>query len=230
VKSPSLPPSPSLSLTHFPSHGRAAEQVARASCFASSLQSSFWSFLIFDFYAMGGTTTLLMLFCTLLLAFGAASVSAKACKGEDLPDAAKLRVGVKHRPETCSRKAQKGDKVVSNLSWLNMDKWTRLTTLSSFLVTGNVLYNQLSIHYTGKLYKDCSVFDSSLERGEPFGFTLGMKHVIAGWDQGVLGMCIGEKRRLTIPSALGYGESGAGDKIPGGATLLFEVELLDITN
>ena len=71
-------------------------------------------------------------------------------------------------------------------------------------------------------------FDSSIPRGSPFSLTLGQGMVIKGWDMGLLGMCVGEKRRLTIPSALGYGASGSGAKIPGGSTLVFEVELLKI--
>ncbi|WP_395241639.1 FKBP-type peptidyl-prolyl cis-trans isomerase [Salmonella sp. s51933] len=87
----------------------------------------------------------------------------------------------------------------------------------------------LHMHYTGKL-KDGTEFDSSIPRGEPFVFTLGKGQVIKGWDQGLLGMCVGEKRKLVIPPSLGYGDSGAPPKIPGGATLTFEVELLKIEN
>lgn len=90
--------------------------------------------------------------------------------------------------------------------------------------------DQLSMHYTGKLYSTCEKFDSSVDRNQPFEFTLGAGMVIAGWDQGLTGMCIGEKRKLTIPSNMGYGDRGAGGKIPGGATLVFDVELLDIKN
>ncbi|KAK6620821.1 FK506-binding protein 2A [Polyplax serrata] len=85
----------------------------------------------------------------------------------------------------------------------------------------------LHIHYTGTL-EDGTEFDSSLPRGEPFTFTLGSGQVIRGWDQGLMGMCEGEKRKLVIPSSLGYGESGAPPKIPGGATLIFEVELVKL--
>jgi len=90
--------------------------------------------------------------------------------------------------------------------------------------------DKLSMHYTGKLYSNCEKFDSSLDRNQPFEFTLEAGMVIAGWDQGLLGMCIGEKRKLTIPSNMGYGDRGAGGMIPGGATLVFDVELLDIKN
>eukprot|EP01084_Bolivina_argentea_P251203 421232_1 len=90
--------------------------------------------------------------------------------------------------------------------------------------------DQLSMHYTGTLYKDGSKFDSSVDRNRPFEFQLGQGRVIKGWDQGLLDMCIGEKRLLTIPSGLGYGDRGAGGKIPGGATLVFETELLEIKN
>ncbi|XP_065060927.1 peptidyl-prolyl cis-trans isomerase FKBP2-like [Rhopilema esculentum] len=85
----------------------------------------------------------------------------------------------------------------------------------------------LHMHYTGKL-ESGSEFDSSIPRGEPFVFTLGAGQVIKGWDQGLLNMCEGEKRKLVIPSELGYGSHGAPPKIPGGATLIFEVELIKI--
>jgi len=85
---------------------------------------------------------------------------------------------------------------------------------------------QLTMHYTGTL-EDGTKFDSSLDRNEPFKFQIGVGQVIQGWEEGVLGMCVGEKRRLIVPPQLGYGDQGAGDIIPGGATLYFEIELLD---
>ena len=90
---------------------------------------------------------------------------------------------------------------------------------------------QVTVHYTGWLFQDGAAgrkFDSSKDRGDPFDFPLGAGHVIRGWDEGVQGMKIGGTRRLTIPPELGYGARGAGGVIPGGATLLFEVELLAI--
>ena len=87
------------------------------------------------------------------------------------------------------------------------------------------------MHYTGWLYNDGQKgqkFDSSVDRGEPFEFQIGVGQVIKGWDEGVMSMKIGGKRTLVIPPDLGYGARGAGGLIPGGATLLFEVELLDL--
>lgn len=73
-----------------------------------------------------------------------------------------------------------------------------------------------------------SFFDCSLDREQPFTFQLGVGQVIKGWDQGLVDMCVGEKRKLTIPPSLGYGDRGAGNVIPGGATLTFEVSLVVI--
>jgi len=84
-----------------------------------------------------------------------------------------------------------------------------------------------SVHYTGWL-KDGTKFDSSVDRGQPFSFRLGAGQVIKGWDEGVVGMNIGSKRKLIIPPDLGYGARGAGRVIPPNATLIFDVELLDL--
>ena len=94
--------------------------------------------------------------------------------------------------------------------------------------------DEVSVHYTGWLYDQNAPdrrgeqFDSSRDRGQPFVFRLGTGRVIRGWDEGVAGMRRGGKRELHIPAWLGYGEDGAGRVIPPGASLVFEVELLDI--
>ena len=86
---------------------------------------------------------------------------------------------------------------------------------------------KVTVHYTGTL-TDGKVFDSSETRKAPFTFTLGQGQVIPGWDKGVDGMKIGERRRLSIPSAMAYGEKGVGNVIPPNSPLLFEVELLSV--
>jgi len=129
-------------------------------------------------------------FCLLLLAFVFVALIVPS-----LSETKKLQIGVKHRPEDCPRKTQKGD--------------------------------TLKIHYTGTL-EDGTEFDSSRKRDQPFSFKLGAGQVIKGWDQGLNGMCIGEKRKLKIPSDLGYGDHGHPPKIPGGATLVFDTELIAI--
>jgi FKBP-type peptidyl-prolyl cis-trans isomerase len=88
--------------------------------------------------------------------------------------------------------------------------------------------DRVTVHYTGWLASDSTKFDSSRDRGEPFQFNLGAGEVIQGWDQGVQGMSVGGTRQLVIPPDLGYGARGAGGAIPPNATLIFEVELLEV--
>ncbi len=94
--------------------------------------------------------------------------------------------------------------------------------------------DEVSVHYTGWLYDENAAhgrgaqFDSSRERGQPFVFRLGTGRVIRGWDEGIVGMRPGGRRELRIPAHLGYGEAGAGKVIPPGASLVFDVELLEV--
>jgi len=114
-----------------------------------------------------------------------------------------------------------------------------MTTSSGLQITDSVVGSGVTpktgqtcvMHYTGWLYQNGSKgkkFDSSLDRGQPFEFAIGTQRVIAGWDEGVATMKVGGKRTLIIPPALGYGVNGAGGVIPPNATLIFDVELLDV--
>eukprot|EP00271_Cylindrocystis_brebissonii_P009935 TRINITY_DN2563_c0_g1_i1.p1 TRINITY_DN2563_c0_g1~~TRINITY_DN2563_c0_g1_i1.p1 ORF type:complete len:172 (+),score=20.85 TRINITY_DN2563_c0_g1_i1:68-517(+) len=89
--------------------------------------------------------------------------------------------------------------------------------------------DKVKVHYTGTL-TDGTEFDSSVGRGQPFEFTLGEGQVIKGWDNGLAGACLGEKRKLKIPSSMGYGDRGSPPKIPGGATLIFMTELMGVND
>ncbi len=88
---------------------------------------------------------------------------------------------------------------------------------------------QVKVHYTGTL-ENGTKFDSSHDRNQPFSFVIGVGQVIRGWDEGVMTMKVGGKRKLIIPAKLGYGARGAGGVIPPNATLLFDVELLEVQN
>ena len=119
--------------------------------------------------------------------------------------------------------------IVTHFSILDAETSRQLTFDITKIGAGEAAKSgqRATLHYIGKL-EDGSVFDSSRERGKPFSFTLGAGQVIQGWEQGVLGMQIGEVRILDIPPHLGYGEQGAGGSIPPNARLIFEVELLSL--
>lgn len=118
----------------------------------------------------------------------------------------------------------------------NMTDMTQLQKIDTQVGTGREAESgfNVSVHYTGWLYdaavegKKGKKFDSSVDRGQPFEFPLGAGHVIQGWDEGFAGMKIGGKRTLIIPPEMGYGARGAGGVIPPNATLVFDVELLDV--
>ena len=90
-----------------------------------------------------------------------------------------------------------------------------------------VNHSKIQVHYLGKL-EDGTKFDSSYDRGKPLSFQIGMKRVIEGWELGLMGMKVGGKRTLFIPSKLGYGQRGAGDLIPPNTNLIFDVEIMDV--
>ncbi|KZS98619.1 hypothetical protein SISNIDRAFT_448897 [Sistotremastrum niveocremeum HHB9708] len=89
--------------------------------------------------------------------------------------------------------------------------------------------DKISVHYTGTLHSNGNKFDSSVDRGTPFDLTLGVGQVIKGWDEGLQGMCIKEKRKLTIPADKAYGSRGFGNVIPANSVLVFDVEMMGIT-
>ncbi|KAF8502159.1 hypothetical protein F5888DRAFT_1669662 [Russula emetica] len=88
----------------------------------------------------------------------------------------------------------------------------------------------IKVHYTGTLFSNGKGFDSSHDRGQPLPLTLGVGQVIRGWDEGLIGMCVGEKRTLTIPSDMAYGPRGFGTVIPPNSALVFDVELVGLTS
>ncbi|KAH8417039.1 hypothetical protein KR222_001851 [Zaprionus bogoriensis] len=147
----------------------------------------------------------LLLVCTL---FGAVIAS----------DTPKVKIGIKKRAENCTRKAKSGDLI-------HVHYKVSAACGSQFLSLGI----NLDLSRCQGSLQDGTEFDSSHNRGKPFSFTLGARQVIKGWDQGLLGMCEGERRTLTIPPELGYGASGAGGgKIPANSVLIFDVEMVTI--
>ena len=109
----------------------------------------------------------------------------------------------------------------------NMEEGLIIETLKEGTGEEAKANDKITVHYTGWI-KDGDKFDSSLDRDQAFIFTLGVGQVIKGWDEGMLGAKVGEKRKLTIPSNLAYGENGAGQMIPSNSTLVFEVEIINI--
>ena len=114
--------------------------------------------------------------------------------------------------------------VIETETGLKIEIVSKPTECEKFVKKGD----KLSMHYVGKL-ENGDTFDSSRRLNKPLDFQIGVGRVIKGWDEGILGMCIGEERKLIIPSDLGYGEKGSpGGSIPGGATLYFDIELMNI--
>jgi len=124
----------------------------------------------------------------------------------------------------------------SSNSMIKVAEVSELQKIDTVVGTGAeaIAGHEVLVHYTDWLYDDAAAahkgkkFDSSVDRGEPFKFPLGGGRVIRGWDEGVAGMKVHGKRTLIIPAALGYGARGAGGVIPPGATLVFDVELLEV--
>ncbi|HSP53980.1 MAG TPA: FKBP-type peptidyl-prolyl cis-trans isomerase, partial [Dehalococcoidia bacterium] len=107
----------------------------------------------------------------------------------------------------------------SGLKYIDIEQGTGVTPAAG---------QRVSVHYTGWLQSDGTKFDSSVDRGQPFEFTLGQGNVIAGWDEGLATMKVGGKRRLIVPPDLAYGAEGVAPAIPPNATLIFDVQLLDV--
>ena len=119
--------------------------------------------------------------------------------------------------------------IVSSMAGLkSMATDLKIETVTEGYGASALTGNLVSVHYRGML-SDGDVFDTSRSRGKPFSFELGAGQVICGWEQGISGMKVGEVRKLTIPPKLAYGARGAGDTIPPNATLIFEIELLDVS-
>ena len=135
--------------------------------------------------------------------------------------------GAKLEREAAAKKAQ--DELLGKLAegFEKTDSGLRYKVIQKGEGPKPVKGQTVSVHYKG-MFADGGVFDSSYKRGNPIEFPVGMGNVIAGWDEGILLLNKGDKARFVIPSHLGYGENGAGGVIPPNATLVFDVELMDI--
>ena len=168
--------------------------------------------------------TLLALTFTLIVGQMAIADDAPAAKPEgEAKVAPEAKATEKPAAKKADKTAAKAPKVVKYKDVTKLKKEDLKKGTGTEAKSGNTV----SVHYTGWLINGTK-FDSSVDRGQPFTFHLGKGEVIPGWDQGVAGMKVGGKRRLHIPSSLGYGPNGAPPVIPGNATLIFEVELLDV--
>ena len=165
-------------------------------------------------------TLLLALACSTPEATKPAAEAEKPAAAAPAAEAPAAPAGPVELPATGPWTQVAADKVVTTATGLSYAILTPGTGAEA--TPGHMVF----MHYTGWL-TDGTKFDSSLDRG-PFSFPLGAGRVIPGWDEGVAGMKIGEKRQLRIPAKLGYGARGAGGVIPPGATLVFDVELLDV--
>ena len=128
-------------------------------------------------------------------------VQQSGCKprNRDLRPDSRLNIGILHRPADCS------------------------TNSKGKISTGDII----KVHYEARLFFDCRKIDSSRDRDTPYSFTMGDGTTIKGWERGLLGMCVGERRKLIVPSGLAYGDNGAGEgEIPPGATILYDIERL----
>jgi FK506-binding protein 2 len=162
--------------------------------------------LIHSQHPSPGTMLKLALFLIVALAL-AATASADITGG-----VTKLQIGVKHRPDECTVKSKPGDSLSVHCTyWLGGHLSSATAVCKSTDLCLVCLFACLD---TGTLI-DGTKFDSSVDRNSPFTFTLGKGQVIKGWDHGMTNMCVGEKRKLKIPSDMGYGASGSPPKIPG---------------
>lgn len=162
----------------------------------------------------------------LLLALFGWTAGLVACS-PDSPESSATSGSEPSRSESTASAAG-GPTAVADTAYRLLDDGLQVADLSSGSGATASEGDRVTVHYTGWLASDSTKFDRSRDRGEPFSFRLGAGEVIQGWDRGVRGMQVGGTRQLVIPPSLAYGSRGAGGAIPPNATLIFEVELLDV--